>query len=118
MLNRLGSREPLHASRKTETAYNPDLHRNRTPRGSGTCWLYSGHLTIWRLARTERTRLQELPKARVEHAGDLQPQPRSDVQRGVLWDYGGSGGGDTTRCEGPKKRLSVKNRDASVGRAW
>jgi hypothetical protein len=27
--------------------------------------LYSGHLTVWRIARTERIRLPELPKARV-----------------------------------------------------
>src|SRR6266566_9959072 len=65
---RIQNREPLHASQKTETACNPDLHRNRTPRGSETCWLYSGHLTVWRIARTERTRIPELPKARVEHA--------------------------------------------------
>src|SRR5260370_12217364 len=65
---RIQNREPLHASQKTETACNPDLHRNRTPRGSKTCWLYSGHLTVWRIARTERTRIPELPKARVEHA--------------------------------------------------
>src|SRR5882724_6885735 len=118
MLNRLGSREPLHANRKTETAYNPDLHRNRTPRGSGTCWLYSGHLTVWRLARTERTRLQELLRRESSTREDLQPQPRSDVQRGVvLWDYGGSGGRNTAIGQGHKLDFGVKYREFCVQKA-
>src|SRR5258708_24168345 len=62
------NREPLLASQKTETSCNPDLHRNRTPRGSETCWLYSGHLTVWRICSYRAYRLPELPKARVEHA--------------------------------------------------
>src|SRR5713101_6963816 len=115
---RIQNREPLHASQKTDTACNPDLHRNRTPRGSETCWLYSGHLTVWRIARTERTASQSCPRRESSTRQDLQPQSRSDVQRGVvLRDYGGSGGRNTAIGQGHKLDFGVKRREFCLQKA-
>jgi hypothetical protein len=65
---RIQNREPLRASRESETTGNSSLHQRRRRRGSRTCWLCSGHLTVWRIARTDHIRLPKLPKGRVAHA--------------------------------------------------
>jgi hypothetical protein len=76
---RIQNREPLRASRESETTGNPSLHQSRRSRGSRTCWLCSGHLTVWRIARTDYIRLPKLPKGRRARSSIFSRNPATMV---------------------------------------
>jgi len=114
---RIQNREPLHASRKTETACSADLHRNRAPRGSETCWLYSDHLQFGGLLVQSVPASQSCPRRESSKRQDLQPQSRSDVQRCiVLWDDG-SRSRHTPIGQGYKLDFGIKSNEFCIQKA-